>query len=66
MVSTVVVSWIWLTQAACASGKSDDFYVGKMRAAQYWLKTELPRVEHLARLCTSGEDSYRTVSARAL
>lgn len=66
MFSTVVVAWIWLMQAAVAAGKSDEFYVGKMHAAQYWIHTELPRVEHLAHLCTSAEDSYANVPTDAL
>jgi butyryl-CoA dehydrogenase len=66
MFSIVVVGWIWIALASCAAGKEDDFYVGKMRAAQYWIATELPRTVHLAQLCTSGEDSYATVPATAL
>jgi butyryl-CoA dehydrogenase len=60
----VVVGWLWLWQAtvakeALARGAGDaDFYEGKLRAAQYWLATELPKVEALAALCRSGEDSY--------
>jgi butyryl-CoA dehydrogenase len=66
MFSTVVVAWIWVMQAAVAAGKTDDFYVGKMHAAQYWIATELPRVEHLANLCVSGENSYGSVPEAAL
>jgi butyryl-CoA dehydrogenase len=60
----VVVSWLWLWQGALAkealaSGTGDtDFYEGKLHAAQYWIATELPKVEALAALCRSGEDSY--------
>ncbi len=61
--STVVVSWQWLLQAAVARERvkqaaSPEFYEGKLCAAEYWIKTELPRIEHLAALCRSGEDSY--------
>jgi butyryl-CoA dehydrogenase len=63
--STVVVSWQWLLQAAVAkeklvagAGHDAPFYEGKLCAADYWIKTELPRIEHLALLCRSGEDSY--------
>jgi butyryl-CoA dehydrogenase len=64
--STVVVAWQWLLQAgvareklaAGAAGASADFYQGKLCAAEYWIKTELPRIEHLAHLCQTGEDSY--------
>jgi butyryl-CoA dehydrogenase len=60
----VVVAWLWLWQAALAKealsrGRAGaDFYEGKLCAAQYWIKTELPRAAHLAELCRSGEDSY--------
>jgi butyryl-CoA dehydrogenase len=59
-----VVGWLWLAQAAVAraalaAGRSDAaFYEGKLAAAQYWLRTELPRVAHLAALCRDAEDSY--------
>jgi butyryl-CoA dehydrogenase len=62
--STVVVSWQWLLQAAVAREGLDgnrsprEFYEGKLCAAEYWIKTELPRIDHLAHLCRSGEDSY--------
>jgi butyryl-CoA dehydrogenase len=68
MVSTWVVAWQWIAQAAAATrrlealGSTDAgaraFYEGKLCAAQYFMETELGRVPHLARLCTSGEDSY--------
>lgn len=62
--SIVVVAWLWLRQAtvareALARAPADpEFYEGKMCAAQYWLRTELPKVHQLAALCRSGEDSY--------
>jgi alkylation response protein AidB-like acyl-CoA dehydrogenase len=64
--STVVVSWQWLLQAAVAKEKlakaptalSAEFYEGKVCAAEYWIKTELPRVDLLVSLCRSGERSY--------
>jgi butyryl-CoA dehydrogenase len=62
--STVVVAWQWLLQAAAAreglaaSRGPSGFYEGKLCAAEYWIKTELPRIDHLAHLCRSGEDSY--------
>jgi alkylation response protein AidB-like acyl-CoA dehydrogenase len=56
--STLTMSWLWIKQASAAAGKDGDFYRGKMQAAQYWIKTELPRIDQLAELCKSGEDSY--------
>jgi butyryl-CoA dehydrogenase len=64
---TVVVAWSWLDQAAAAreglaragdAGPDAGFYRAKLAAAQYWIRTELPRIDHLAQLCRSGEDSY--------
>jgi hypothetical protein len=42
-----VVAWIWLEQALRAVGKSGhdaDFYRGKLQAAAYFFKWELPKV----------------------
>src|SRR5262249_22643503 len=64
LLSTVVIAWQWLLQAAAARERREDpFTRGKLAAAQYWIRSELPRVEQLAALCRSGEDSY--ASARA-
>ncbi|HET9752563.1 MAG TPA: acyl-CoA dehydrogenase [Myxococcales bacterium] len=60
--STAAVAWQWLEQAAAAREglrrREEPFYRGKLAAAQHWIRAELPRVEHLAQLCRSGEDSY--------
>ncbi|HUH05863.1 MAG TPA: acyl-CoA dehydrogenase [Kofleriaceae bacterium] len=63
--ATAVVAWQWLELAAAASearrrGEADEdgFHRAQTCAAQYWLRTELPRIDHLAELCRSGEDSY--------
>jgi len=68
--ATWVIAWQWLVQAGAAKrglaeGRAADqaFYRGKLHAAQYWIRTELPRIEHLARLCSEGEDSYATIAA---
>ena len=58
-----VVAWLWLAQAAAAraalsAGRGDAaFYDGKLAAAQYWLRTELPRVAQLAALWTITGDA---------
>ena len=55
---------MWLEQATAAerglgAGRGpQEFYRGKLCAAQYWLHSELPRVGYLAALCRTGEDSY--------
>jgi butyryl-CoA dehydrogenase len=62
--ATVVIAWQWLELAAAAgerdarAGHGAELTAGLVAAARYWLATELPRVDHLAHLCTSGEDSY--------
>ncbi len=63
--SIFVIAWQWLRQATVATralptanAADRDFYAGKLCAAQYWLTTELPRIDHLADLCREGEDSY--------
>jgi alkylation response protein AidB-like acyl-CoA dehydrogenase len=63
--STIAIAWQWLEMAAAAqrglptaSGDKAGFYQAKLAAAQYWIATELPRIDHLAHLCRSGEDSY--------
>ncbi len=59
-----VVGWQWLVQATAArrgllAGRGDAaFHEGKLAAAQYWIRTELPRIAHLAALCRDAEDSY--------
>ena len=45
-------------RAGARRRRRDGFYQGKLAAAQYWFATELPRIDHLAALCRSGEDSY--------
>jgi len=62
--STLVVSWLWLEQAAvaresvAAGGGPADFHEGILAAAGYWIRTELPRVDALVTLCRENEDSY--------
>jgi len=68
--STVVIAWQWLELAAIASealagslprgraSRDAGYYRAKLAAAQYWIKTELPRIDHLAALCRDSEDSY--------
>jgi butyryl-CoA dehydrogenase len=59
-----VVGWMWLLSAAVAEerlrkpGADRGHCEGKRCAAQYWFKTELPRVHVLAQLCRENEDSY--------
>ena len=68
--STVVIAWQWLELAAIArealagplprgrASRDAGYYHAKLAAAQYWIRTELPRIDHLAALCRDAEDSY--------
>ena len=73
LVSTIVVAWQWLLMATAAhkglraGAQSDqDFYRGKLAAARYFSRTELPRVALLAALCESAEDSFECVTEAQL
>ncbi len=71
--STVVIAWQWLELAAIAkealagtlprgrASRDAGYYNAKLHAAQYWIATELPRIDHLAKLCRDAEDSYGTL-----
>jgi butyryl-CoA dehydrogenase len=68
--ATAVIAWQWLDLAAIAhealarslprgrASRDAGYYRAKLAAAQYWIRTELPRIDHLAALCRDGEDSY--------
>lgn len=68
--STAVIAWQWLELAAIAhqalagvlprgrASRDAGYYRAKLAAAQYWIRTELPRIDQLAALCRDGEDSY--------
>jgi butyryl-CoA dehydrogenase len=66
--SLVVVGWLWLAQATLAREALDrgapdgDFYRGKLAAAQYFIRTEVPRAVELGRLCREFEDSYAKIA----
>jgi butyryl-CoA dehydrogenase len=62
--STYVVAWQWLLQAAAAreglarDGGARDLLEGKLAAAQYWIRSELPKNAALVAVCRENEDSY--------
>jgi butyryl-CoA dehydrogenase len=76
--STVVIAWQWIELAAVAhealvkplprgrASRDEAYYRGMLAAAQYWIRTELPRIDHLARLCREAEDSYGTLDPASL
>ena len=61
--SRIVVAWIWTWQAnvaarALANGSADaDFYRGKLQAARYWMRRELPRTVQQAELLLALDDT---------
>ncbi|CAN5753140.1 acyl-CoA dehydrogenase [soil metagenome] len=59
--STVIIAWQWIELAAVAKearGAREEYYRGLLAAAQYWIRTELPRIDVLAKLCRDAESSY--------
>ncbi|MFP5307177.1 MAG: acyl-CoA dehydrogenase [Gammaproteobacteria bacterium] len=71
MLGHTVVAWLWLQQAAraqtaLAAGSGDrDFYEGKLRAARYFFRYELPRTAPLAELLLRLDDTCLTMPASA-
>jgi Acetyl-CoA dehydrogenase C-terminal like/Acyl-CoA dehydrogenase, C-terminal domain len=59
-----VIGWMWLLSAAVAEERLKrpsadvEHCEGKRCAAEYWFRTELPRVHVLAELCRTDDDSY--------
>lgn len=58
----VVIGWQWLRQATVASralpdatGDDRAFYAGKLQACRFFFATELPLVEHAARLVRDAD-----------
>ncbi len=78
LLSTIVIAWQWLELAAVAqsalagplprgrASRDAGYYQAKLAAAQYWLFTELPRIDHLATLCRTAEDSYARLDPDSL
>jgi alkylation response protein AidB-like acyl-CoA dehydrogenase len=70
--SIAVIAWQWLELAAAATERAArdttwrDPATAHLAAARYWLATELPRLDHLAHLCRSNEDSYVTLDPDVL
>jgi len=60
MFATLVIGWQWLEMAVAAHTApiSKERKEGIEAATKYWIRTEIPRIPHLADLCRSNEDSY--------
>jgi len=65
MFGRVLVSWIWLKQAIIAAKAlatdlhqdEENFYRGKLQAAQYYIQWELPEIDYQAKLLQSQDDT---------
>ncbi|MGB8221263.1 MAG: acyl-CoA dehydrogenase [Polyangiales bacterium] len=60
MFATLVIGWQWLNMAAAARTApiSEARKQSTEAATKYWIRTEVPRIPHLANLCLTNEDSY--------
>jgi butyryl-CoA dehydrogenase len=64
--STLVIGWCWLEMAAAAKEKltqelpagARPFYEGKLRAARYWFKNEMPRIRVLTGIIVEADDAF--------
>ncbi|MGB1562949.1 MAG: acyl-CoA dehydrogenase [Sinimarinibacterium flocculans] len=72
MLGHVVVAWLWLQQARCAqsvlaTAQGDDasFYEGKLRAARYFFRYELPQAARHADLLRRLDDTCMTMPVSA-
>jgi Acetyl-CoA dehydrogenase C-terminal like/Acyl-CoA dehydrogenase, C-terminal domain len=61
----IVVAWIWLEQAICAANQQNtqdnDFYLGKLQAASYFFRWELPKVDTMLDLLNTLDDTTLTM-----
>lgn len=65
--ATVAIAWQWLELAAAARRRGDGAHTAAtLASAQYWIATDLPRIDHLAALCRSGEPSYAALDPDVL
>lgn len=61
----ILVSWIWIKQAQIADqalagdlhADEKSFYQGKIQAAQYYIRWELPEIHHQAELLQQNDDT---------
>jgi alkylation response protein AidB-like acyl-CoA dehydrogenase len=60
----IVVAWIWLEQMIVASGKGEDFYLGKMQAGRYFFFWELPKTGPWLDLLASLDDTCLMMNDR--
>ncbi len=71
MMGKLVFSWMWLRQSVVAekalasklTNDETDFYQGKIHAAQYFVRWELPKLYHQAELLNSLDDTCWSMDA---
>jgi butyryl-CoA dehydrogenase len=65
MMGKTIIAWLWLDMANKALQKFADsrhaedqqFMAGKIQAAQYFMRWELPEIEHYAKLLNQFDDT---------
>ena len=67
----LTIAWLWLEQARVAQAAlptaiaaDTDFYRGKLQACQFFYNTELPLIEHAARLVGQADRSAYDMQAQ--
>ncbi|MCR9159061.1 MAG: acyl-CoA dehydrogenase [Nannocystaceae bacterium] len=72
MLGHVVIAWMWLEQAGTAAARMDQaseddraFLEGKLHAARFFTRYELPRIERQAALLQRLDDTALTMPAGA-
>jgi butyryl-CoA dehydrogenase len=71
MMGKMVVAWLWIEMADKAiesfsdstSGENQQFLAGKLQAAQYFIRWELPKVEHQANLLQGFDETCMAMQA---
>jgi len=61
MVGHVVIGWMWLEQAAASVGRDTPFHQGKVHAARFFTRYELPRIHRQADLLERLDDTTLTM-----
>ena len=70
MMGKMVIGWLWLEMAdkaidtfgASAAEDDQQFLAGKLQAARYFIRWELPEIEHQAKLLAGFDDTCTTMN----
>ena len=71
MMGKTMIAWLWLEMAnkahlhyaASTQEQDQHFWLGKLQAARYFIRWELPEIEHQAKLLCSFDDSCSAMQA---